>query len=593
MRTIEYKVSFEKMVSRIPGLFAYLESDEFGKVSLHKATDSLNGCWGKVIENIKLPVSLSVEGVVILQNNTVYSYRTIIDYYYQYKGVLEEDNPFIMFIDRGIGKITVPERIKGEATPKYIFLSNAKKIYNELVKMDKMCEFYNQNLTNGLTEKDKHLCCLCERYEQLGGDVFKDYVKTLIPMAETIAQEYKGYAENAQNDGKPMTLDFDVDLVSNYQDFGVTTPYAPIWIPGKRYYKGEKVVYDNELYICKTENTGYFDEGLLTILFDDRNFFEKCDKPKKIFNEDRRVDLNPSGLKIDGQTDSKLVDLRRFVTYYNENNVMEKPSYGYDWLFYYRKGVVVNIRTINDDFGNVKTLDTNQTATSMNDTLAAYGDVIEDITYDTEKNTIKFIYRLGVHLKVGAVYDYNNQQIHQPIENRDDDENKLYKWLRFVWDEDEKIGVRYEEEYTYEEGGDLDRLINGEFVLEGVEEAFSFENYILGIYDKKLPTFKFEFITINNTFNYEKTIAHQNVNISSLLNNFEITRKDFDEFENCDLIREEYLMGISYKPTKDVDVRIQRGSTSAFEKHIAFSEIKTLDDMLTYKNSSFFKLSYG
>ena len=43
MRTIEYKVSYENMISRIPGLFAYLDSDEFGNLSLHKATDSIDG----------------------------------------------------------------------------------------------------------------------------------------------------------------------------------------------------------------------------------------------------------------------------------------------------------------------------------------------------------------------------------------------------------------------------------------------------------------------------------------------------------------------------------------------------------------------
>ena len=40
MKTIEYKVSFEKMISRLPGLFAYLDSDDFGEVSLHKAKDT-------------------------------------------------------------------------------------------------------------------------------------------------------------------------------------------------------------------------------------------------------------------------------------------------------------------------------------------------------------------------------------------------------------------------------------------------------------------------------------------------------------------------------------------------------------------------
>ena len=197
MKTIEYKVSFEKMISRIPGLFAYLESDEYGEVTLHKATDSLDGCWGKVVENIVLPTSLVVDDKVILKNNETYSFRTIIDYYYQYKDILEskyvvrnpEDNQglespitkeqykalsktdkgkyreekdsFINFIEIGIGKIDVEFEGQTDATPKFIYLGNVKSLYNQLVKMDKMCDFYKDNLDRELTEKDKHLCCLC------------------------------------------------------------------------------------------------------------------------------------------------------------------------------------------------------------------------------------------------------------------------------------------------------------------------------------------------------------------------------------------------------------------------------------------------
>ena len=105
MKTIEYKVSFEKMISRLPALFAYLESDDYGVVSLHKATDSLSGCWGKVVENINLPVNLSVNGNPILTSGETYSFRTIIDYYYQYRKELGENDAFVKFIQKSIGKI--------------------------------------------------------------------------------------------------------------------------------------------------------------------------------------------------------------------------------------------------------------------------------------------------------------------------------------------------------------------------------------------------------------------------------------------------------------------------------------------------------
>lgn len=588
MKTIEYKVSFEKIISRLSGLFAYLESDDYGVVSLHKATDSLDGCWGRIVENIKLPsgVSLNVDGNDILKGGEVYSFRTIIDYYYQYRKDLEEGNVFVAFIEKAIGKVEVEDfEGKTEATPKFLYLSNVKRIYNELVKMRKMCDFYHDNQDKGLVDEDKHLCCLCERYSQMGGDNFKDYVGGLIPQAEEIAEEYYGYAESN------MTLDFDVDLVSTHQDFGILTPYAPIWLPYKRYYVGDNVEYDGELYVCTEENTGKWSDDYLTVVFDDTkfnkvaNFFNDKPTPEPITLTQpmliKGVEDNPL------RTDSKLVDLRRYATYYNDDGIAERPIIGEDWLFYYRKGVVVNITAVTNIMGNiVKLSDKDKESTNGND-LMAYGDVIEDITYDAENKKIKFIYRIGVHLK-------SNEN---PTINYDDDGNQIIKWNKFVWDNNDKIGIKYEEEYNYEEGSDLDKLINGDFNPKdengNIISTFSFNGYITGLYDKKIPTCKFEFITINNTFNYSKTIANQDVNIVSLLTDFELYRKDFEEFAGYNLFKEDYLNGITYKPTKDIDVNIKRGSTSVFDKHIAFGEVKTMDDMVAYKNSSFFKLSNG
>lgn len=603
MKTIEYKVSFEKMISRLPALFAYLESDDYGVVSLHKATDSLSGCWGKVVENINLPVNLSVNGNPILTSGETYSFRTIIDYYYQYRKELGENDAFVKFIQKSIGKIKVPDNVKGEGTPDYVYLSTVKGLHDELVKMGKQCKFYNDNKEK--FGKDKHLCCICERYELLGGNAFRDYVGNLIPQAESVAEEYKGYARSN------MTLDFDIDLTSTYQDFGILTPYAPIWLPYKRYYVGDKVEYNGELYICIRENTGKWSDDYLTVVFDDDSFKNYNDfdsfshiltqqaqeEYKKasmvVFDDDEytRPTFPDNGIvngcyKIKGgeppiQTNSKLVDLRRFATYYNDDGVAERPTSGVDWLFYYRKGNVVNIRTINDEFGNVVKLSDTEKPSKVANDLAAYGDVIENITFNTTEHKIKFVYRVGVHLNASG----------SPTVTTDDDGNELIKWDKFVWDGDEKVGIKYEEEHNYEEESDLDKLINNNFTIDGINQTFYFENYINGEYDKKIPSVKFEFITINNSFSYDRTIAHQDVNIVSILTDFELCRKDFDEFSQYDLFREDYFNGVTYKPTKKIDVHIERGSTSAFDKHIAFGEVKTLEDMANYKNSSFFKMT--
>ena len=706
MKTIEYKVSYEKMISRLPGLFAYLESDEFGNMSLHKATDSLDGCWGKIVENIKLPsdVALTIkkthvitfEDVIneyiwldstgqkhvaqetdidneieeyyfFLKGGEVYSFRTIIDYYYQYREELGEENGFVKFVEEGIGKIKVPDEIRNVATPKFLYLSNVKSLYNQLVKMKKMCDFY-YNKINGISdwcnneaiytieEKDKHLCCLCDKYCKMGGDAFKEYVGSLIPTADTIANKYYGYAENAENgyenedkkiEPRPLTLDFDIDLTSTYQDFGIISPYIPIWIPGKRYFVGDKVQYDGDLYKCISENNGKWSDDYLTVILDDtkfekidssfvdihteeqegkivytKNYIEKTinsvgeiwydgegvkhiaqneDIGREVLNYDIELQFP---LKIEGTTDSKLTDLRRFVTYYNDDNVAERPANGYDWLFYYRVGEVVNIKTVNNKLGNVVKLSDLEKininkddleSCEDKDDLAAYGDVIDDITANPDEHTITFTYIMGVHLKSES----------EPIFVYDDDNNKIIKWDKFVWDENEKIGIKYQETekigikyqeaYNYEEESDLDKLANDNFKLKdengNVIGTFEFDDYVQGKYDKQLPTYKFEFITYNNSFNYDKTIAHQDVNIVSILTDFETNRNSFEEYTQSDFYREDYFNGITYQPKKNIDVNIQRGSTSVFDKHIAFGEIKSLEDMEVFKNHSFFKMN--
>ena len=250
----------------------------------------------------------------------------------------------------------------------------------------------------------------------------------------------------------------------------------------------------------------------------------------------------------------------------------------------------LHVPTVNNKLGNVvKLSDLENTSINSDDLdscedkddLAAYGDVIYDITANPDEHTITFTYIMGAHLKSN-----DNRTIVY-----DDDNNKIIKWDKFVWDENEKIGIKYQETYNYEEESDLDKLIKGRFILEGVNETFTFEKYISGEYNKQLPTYKFEFITYNNSFNYNKTIAHQDVNIVSTLTDFEANRNSFEEYTQSDFYREDYFNGITYQPKKNIDVNIQRGTTSVFDRHIAFGEIKTLEDMELFKNSSFFKMN--
>lgn len=742
MRTIEYKVSYENMISRIPGLFAYLDSNELGEVSLHHAYDSNCGCYGKIVENIKLPkgINLIVDEKRLLEEEKTYTFRTIITYYYQYcdlftkyeyikdtnRDITVEEyrnldtrkqrfykrrikSNFIEFVEKGIGKIEIPiydelvnnsklyvnickdnnvipkeeydvlseeqkknYRLKKNTNvPKFIYLANVISLYNELVKMGKQCMFYQKNKEK--FGNDKHMCCLCERYINMGGDGLRDYLETLIELYEGISKEYFKYADNT----KSMTLDFDIDLVSSYDDMGIMDSYIEEWLPYKKYYIGDRVFYNGRIWHyeedkpgyfyedalggiwrCTEDNTGYFDEDEMKVVFSDRyfkkidNVFEKIDikyeniengeiitgeeyqeqynalendeekaefksKYKLYLSQDydppsqELVDIGKNTFKITGQTDSKLKDLRRFVTYMNDDNIGEKPENGYDWLFYYRIDNICNISTLNDDLGNILKLDGETTAGEGDGSnLMAYGDVITNITSNAKENTITFEYIINAHL-IGNTYS----------SKLDEDKNTIHYWKDFTYEKN--TGVKYTETYNYAEDSDLDKLINGEFKLvigyteEGEEiyddKVFTFQDYVDGKYDDNLKSFKFEFITFNNELNYYKTIANQEVNIVSTLTDFEVFKNDNDEFmevhsmtddefytdgkiqkqRGIHMFRHDYFNGITYAPTKKIDVHIERGSTSCFQQHIGFSEIKTLNDLVEYRNGSFFKINEG
>ena len=68
----------------------------------------------------------------------------------------------------------------------------------------------------------------------------------------------------------------------------------------------------------------------------------------------------------------------------------------------------------------------------------------------------------------------------------------------------------------------------------------------------------------------------------------EKNNKDDSQFDGVAISRLPFYEDISYTPTEKIDVFIDRGSTSVFDRHIRLSEIKTLNDMLEYSNGSYF-----
>lgn len=814
MRTISYKVSYEKMISRLPAMFAYLDIDEQGTCKIVKATNGKQGDYGRIIANVYYDKNIvdkgeekpfeyeCKDGTKLKITNGEKTYRTLIEAYY--KAIKDKewerkedgtyDNPFLAFMEKGIGlkyvgwseEVSKNEECRRGVTtmkkfplaPDYIYLGEAKTLYNKMVQMKKQLIFWKEH-TKLCAEDKKYYQRLKEEFEMRNGNKLIDELPKLIEEAEVVATEYLEYtlkpdpSDNNKLIETNLTLDFNVNLVNTIKDLGLVTPYIEEWVAGKRYYE-EDVVYHIDgngygmTWYCKPSEEdakkdefgrpyteGFYEENTELIFFDDgstitiggeeietptnwipqslnwvkrneRFICKKCGrvyeekKPdackcgSKEFNQHKYVGKQEGTKVIEGTCNSHLTSLRRFATYLNRKDEVETPDNYTDWLWYYRKGMVMNREEKYDEMGNLAVMygkeeghfdgveaivvgdnHTNIKFDKDNKTvlnLAAWGDVITDITANNDRvdgGTITFTYWLGVHLKaeiddrsegdkktyvvktpfVGNFDNYKiqfsrgdiiTQEEYEKIKNdvekycekvkwysQDDDGNYKYYFKNFEADTTSPYGanhgVKYTETYIYYKGNPsyevIKPFINGEDYEEGdiipydkykelsvdnkkkckpVEETIwslrdsgkdKFEAYINGEFDREYkpdgiteedadaPYYyrlydKMEFYTGDNIYSYNIRIGNRINKVPFLRTNFTTTVdiKHVD-IEERPLIRYDYYNGVSFQPSVNEDVYVERGVTQAFEKHIKFSEIKTFEDLENYANGGFFVIS--
>ena len=482
MRTISYKVSYEKMISRLPAMFAYLDIDEQGTCKIVKATNGKQGDYGRIIANVYFKDDFKdgewvfehdcKDGTKLRIRKGEKTYRTLIETYYKAikdkewarKENGEYEDPFLAFMERGIGLkyVGLSEEVSenGECgvttikkfplAPDYIYLGEAKTLYNKMIKMKKQLIFWEEH-TKLCAEDKKYYQRLKEEFEMRNGENLIIKLAELIKEAEEVATEYLEYTLKPDPSGHNklietnLTLDFNVNLVNTIKDLGLVTPYIEEWVAGKRYYK-EDVVYHIDgngygmTWYCKPSGDakkdefgrpyteGFYEENTELIFFDDGSTItiggENIKTPKnwipQTLNWVDRDEQEGTEVVIEGTCNSHLTSLRRFTTYLNRNDEVETPDNYTDWLWYYRKGMVMNREEKYDEMGNLAVMYDNgveaivggdnptNIKTDPNDkkiviNLAAWGDVITDITADNDEEsgygTITFTYWLGVHLK--------------------------------------------------------------------------------------------------------------------------------------------------------------------------------------------------
>ena len=423
------------------------------------------------------------------------------------------------------------------------------------------------------------------------------------------------------------------------------------WAGNTDYESGTSyVVYNDTVYVCtethtsdSSFNSGYFEKVEVTKNSANISYSEgDC-----VYID---VDNTDNDITVDGKVNSKLKSLRRFKDYINAYDEFETPGKGEDWLFYYREGVA-NYRVLDDDLGNVLFFYDNAgewesekgyTASTLTPTMVwhegtlytcvsstdgtegyfdyanyektyyyvdgtgsqidedngvntecynlyAYGDVITDIRYEDNNDgryKLIFEYVIGAHLKATYMgYDEDN------------DGNKLYKFANFQYDENDKYhGVKQVDTYYINTDSDIyTKLIQGSTDSSSdadsdssSDSSDSFETYVTT--SDNFGITKYEFSTDGNTTTETKLINNKTVVFPTIMSEFSATIENSVDYSYSNIFKEDYLNGISYKPTTDIDVNIQRGNASCFDRHIKLGEIKTLEDMENYANGGFYNI---
>lgn len=570
MNTVKLKYCIEDLKSRLPGLFPYLEFDEYGNCNLVKATESIEGCYNQIMPSFTLPADVSLDNILL--SGETYTYKTLYNYYYQYKDTLP-NNSFIQWFMKGIGryKVNIPDidRKECDLVPEYGYYSECGSIYNDYYKMNIIINNYNV-WKDETGEINYELEKICKDYERMGGDKAKEYYKNLVDTANNIAVEYLEYA-NIEDSNYSLSI----NIISSYNDLGMVNTYMEYWDPEKIYENGDYVIYNDRTYIC----------------IDSTHCREWDDVIEKyVFNEDGWEEqiINGSDVIIEGKTNSKLSGFKAGKNYISVDNIIETPGYNEDWLWYYNIGDISYVETSTDELGNIIIEDGRTRNLNINEIekyLLAYGNVLTDITY--ENNKLTFTYVIGAHLQA---------ELKEIIIN--DDGTKCYHYDNFQYDSSDKYhGVVYTEIYTVLKGGELDKLVEKDLFNDYVtthkllfsdvqnDDLMEIDDeYNISYIRFKCP-FMLKLLSVNRGVN------NINTNFNYLPSSFQVQiNAARNEELHMPITKLDYFTGTTYQPQIQADVHVNRGNATAWERHIKLGEVKTFQAMLDYANGGFFNI---
>lgn len=173
------------------------------------------------------------------------------------------------------------------------------------------------------------------------------------------------------------------------------------------------------------------------------------------------------------------------------------------------------------------------------------------ISYDNAE--IEFIYVLG-----GLLGKTNNKITLIEIPPFDLNEDEYNEWVGY--------GIWYKETYP------IEKYKEEKYTIEGYEKTFIYDKIN---FESKETTYTFEGID----FPRKNYILCEDIRYKSESYTTDCT------YDN--IFRDEKMMNLKYPLKEDYDVTITRGTSAAFERHLQLSDIKTWEDLESYRNGMF------
>ena len=418
--------------------------------------------------------------------------------------------------------------------------------------------------------------------------------------------------------GTTPYIDVDFSLTSSQSDIGVVTPYAPHWMPNKKYFIGDIVTYNNETWQLVKCDIGTYDlvevlsnytETIINGIEDGTYLYRTnlAQIPNSIYRyfSDRTYKSCIYGERVSGITKYYFVKPYYAGSYDEETYICSfdtTPKKHWDNQFLENKYT----KYLHNDTEELHGITESKLAALVRQKISVddSGQTLPFIVDDSGSSNTEMVYRIGITNEVSNNEKVRNTEIWHgdylesvTFITSDGEDSIMFDSEGSITADD----VPFDDgtvQFVYYIGATIEIINRGGISSKTVvpetgvkyEETWNFSKEVKNCrYDGDSATFDYINIypgnyilgDINNIDINGKTPIYSNITYykSEILKN---------QLTYCQTFKHEDLMGVQFI-NPDVDANIQRGTAASYERHNILGEIKTFDDLENYRNN-FFKI---